>query len=182
MSYEYVKVFRQKLKMNLLYVHGDNCAICGYNKCPSALEFHHLDPEQKEFTLGTNTNKSTEIALNETKKCILVCANCHREIHANLLNINLSSSYSEERAQMVLEQLELQKTKTKYYCLDCGAEIVEKRAKRCVACSLKARQVCERPSREELKNLKNVYNRIYSNQLNYSPKYIAEDRPRRSAS
>ena len=125
--------------MNLLYVHGDKCAICGYNKCPSALEFHHLDPEQKEFTLGSNTNKSTEIALNETKKCILVCANCHREIHANLLNINLSSSYSEEKAQMILEQLELQKTKTKYYCLDCGAEIVEKRAKRCVACSLKAR-------------------------------------------
>ena len=75
---------------------GDKCAICNYNKCITALELHHLNSEDKEFTFGSNANIATEIALNEAKKCILVCANCHREIHANLIDSsNLESTYSE---------------------------------------------------------------------------------------
>ena len=153
-TYQHIKTFRQKLKSNLVYVLGDKCAICNYNKCITALELHHLNSEDKEFTFGSNANIATEIALNEAKKCILVCANCHREIHANLIDSSsLKSTYSEQRAQEVLEILHKHKTKNKVFCQDCGVEISESRAVRCIACANKARQKCERPSREELKKL-----------------------------
>ena len=154
MGYTYVKNSRQKLKLNLLRAHGSQCSICGYNKCTSALEFHHLNSEEKEFSLGKNTNIATEKALKETKKCILVCANCHREIHADLIDTtNLQSSYNSIKAQQILDELAQIKSKTIIYCIDCGAIISEAKAERCVACANIARRVCVRPEREELKNL-----------------------------
>lgn len=154
MSYENVKNSRQRLKARLLYVAGEKCAICGYNKCSSALEFHHLNPNEKDFTLATNANIATVKALEEIKKCVLVCANCHREIHANLIDTSyLISSYSEERATEVLEELNDIKTKALYYCKDCGKLISESNAQRCPECAAKERRICERPSREELKVL-----------------------------
>ena len=154
MSYEHVKNFRQRLKVRLLYVAGDKCAICGYDKCKSALEFHHLDPDAKDFTIGNNTNIATEKALNEIKKCILVCANCHREIHSNLLDTaDLTTSYSQERASEVLAELGAVKTRTLHYCKDCGKLLTESTAQRCAECAAIARRHCQRPSREELKIL-----------------------------
>lgn len=154
MSYENVKNSRQRLKARLLYVAGEKCAICGYDKCASALEFHHLNPNEKDFTLATNANIATVKALEEIKKCILVCANCHREIHANLIDDSqLFSSYSEEKAIEVLEELNNIKTKNLYYCKDCGKLISESKSQRCPDCAAKQRRVCERPSREELKIL-----------------------------
>ena len=81
-TYQNVKNSRQRLKARLVYIMGEKCCICGYNKCVTALEFHHINPQEKEFTLSTNANIGFEKAKEEIKKCILVCANCHREIHA----------------------------------------------------------------------------------------------------
>ena len=65
---------QQELKIN-------GCAICGYDKCIRALEFHHTNPEDKEFTLKIrNLDKSPKILAEELNKCILLCSNCHREI------------------------------------------------------------------------------------------------------
>lgn len=62
---------------------GGKCSICGYNKCIEALEFHHLDPTQKDFILSDrNLILSWKEIKKELEKCILVCSNCHREIHA----------------------------------------------------------------------------------------------------
>lgn len=66
---------------------GWKCTRCGYCLCSKALEFHHLDPSQKDFTIS-NDNFKLQDAINETKKCILICANCHRELHDNLWDIN----------------------------------------------------------------------------------------------
>ena len=65
---------------------GGNCVRCGYDKYMGALEFHHLDPTKKDYTLAhlKVTNFHDKIK-NELDKCILVCANCHREIHNELL-------------------------------------------------------------------------------------------------
>lgn len=61
-----------------------SCKICGYSKCKQALEFHHLDPKLKEYQItNLNTHKEDTI-VKELEKCILVCANCHREIHYGL--------------------------------------------------------------------------------------------------
>lgn len=59
---------------------GNKCCRCGYDKCTAALEFHHLDPSSKEGgIIGTTASLAKQRA--EASKCILVCANCHRELH-----------------------------------------------------------------------------------------------------
>jgi predicted HNH restriction endonuclease len=62
---------------------------CGYSKCESALEFHHLNPNEKDFNISSIRQLSnfTEKIKNELDKCILVCSNCHREIHSNIIKI-----------------------------------------------------------------------------------------------
>jgi len=62
---------------------GGKCQQCGYNKCLSSLEFHHLNPHEKDSSIRF-TSCSREKLLEEISKCILVCANCHREIHAGI--------------------------------------------------------------------------------------------------
>ena len=71
---------RNKTKEILIEYKGGKCEICGYDKNYSALEFHHLDPNEKDFTISKK-NSSWENIKKELDKCILVCANCHREIH-----------------------------------------------------------------------------------------------------
>ena len=78
--------YRREVKRKLIEYKGGKCQICGYNRCQEALEFHHLDPSQKDFTISGGT-KSFESLKPEVDKCILVCANCHREIHAGLIKI-----------------------------------------------------------------------------------------------
>lgn len=71
--------FVAKLKIK----EGGKCLRCGYNKCLSALEFHHKDPSKKDFGISDDSIKLKE-AVEEIKKCILICSNCHRELHAGL--------------------------------------------------------------------------------------------------
>lgn len=66
---------------------GGKCEKCGYNRYLGALDFHHLNPSQKDFTVGNRDFKLKE-CIEETKKCIMLCSNCHRELHANLWTIN----------------------------------------------------------------------------------------------
>ena len=61
---------------------GGKCELCGYNKSLSALTFHHVNSNEKEFTIG-GKNYSKEKMIKEVDKCILVCQNCHCEIHEN---------------------------------------------------------------------------------------------------
>ena len=85
-NYEHVKNFRQKLKEKAINYKGNCCEKCGYNKCNSALEFHHLDPNKKDFGIGSYSVLSGEKIKLELDKCIMICANCHREIHHDLIH------------------------------------------------------------------------------------------------
>lgn len=61
---------------------GGKCSHCGYNKCLRALEFHHLDPSKKSEDYDKNfTTWGVERQKEELKNCILLCSNCHREVH-----------------------------------------------------------------------------------------------------
>lgn len=83
-NYDYVKDRRRKVKELLVNYKGGKCEICGYDKCLGALDFHHLDPNEKEFSISSsNIYKNIDKLKEEIDKCILVCANCHREIHYN---------------------------------------------------------------------------------------------------
>ena len=151
MSYEYVKNYRQRQKDNIVYVMGGKCACCGYDKCNQALELHHLDSSQKEFTISRNTNRAWETVCKELPKTIMVCANCHREIHAGIIdNTLLKTSFDKERADEISCQIKEQKSKKITYCKDCGKEITYG-AIRCVECSGLNKRVVERPSRIQLK-------------------------------
>lgn len=75
---------RHKNKQELVEYKGGKCEICGYDKCIDALEFHHLDPKEKEFGISNGNIKSLEKLKKEADKCILLCSNCHRELHAKL--------------------------------------------------------------------------------------------------
>ena len=76
----------QRLKKQMVDYKGGSCMICGYKKYMGALEFHHLNPKQKDFNLA-HMKKYTfdEKVKNELDICVLVCSNCHREIHGKLV-------------------------------------------------------------------------------------------------
>lgn len=151
MSYKDIKNFRIRLKERSVYVMGEKCQCCGYNKCITALEFHHLDPLKKDFSFGDNTNRSWQNTKEELKKCILVCANCHREIHSGLIDNNkLQPSFIESRAEEIDKLIQDLKTHKVYYCKTCGKEVWQGNDC-CPECAAKKLRVVERPNRELLK-------------------------------
>jgi predicted HNH restriction endonuclease len=73
---------RRQLKLQAVEYLGGACALCGYNKCIQALQFHHV-MGQKDFAISVlGHTKSWKKIEKELKKCELLCANCHAEIHA----------------------------------------------------------------------------------------------------
>lgn len=78
--------WRKRVKQQLIEYKGGKCECCGYNVCIEALEFHHLNPSEKDFQIS-GTSKSFETLKKEADKCILVCSNCHREIHAGMREV-----------------------------------------------------------------------------------------------
>ena len=62
---------------------GGKCEKCGYSRCMEALEFHHCDPTQKDFSISSKGyTRSWDKVRSELDKCMMLCANCHREFHA----------------------------------------------------------------------------------------------------
>jgi 5-methylcytosine-specific restriction endonuclease McrA len=67
---------------------GGCCRLCGYDRCVSALQFHHLNPAEKSFTLSNaGFTRSIAKARAEASKCVLLCANCHAEVEAGLRDV-----------------------------------------------------------------------------------------------
>ena len=79
---------RKKLKeMALIYL-GGRCEVCGYTKCSAALDFHHKDESNKRFGISAKGyTRSWEAVKAELDGCYLLCANCHREAHAGVLQL-----------------------------------------------------------------------------------------------
>ena len=77
-------ILRNNMKKQAVKIVGGKCSICGYNKCIDALEFHHKNPNEKEFKIGSGNTMSWKEYKNEVSKCMLVCSNCHKEIHSKL--------------------------------------------------------------------------------------------------
>lgn len=78
--------WRRRKKVMLIEYKGGKCEICGYNNCVEALQFHHIDPKEKEFAIS---GKSTcfEKMKKEADKCVLLCANCHVEVHVGKIKL-----------------------------------------------------------------------------------------------
>ncbi len=73
---------QKKIKIELINLLGGKCNKCGYNKCISELDFHHKKNKGKEDNVSFFLYRGyLKKAKKEAKKCILLCSNCHRELH-----------------------------------------------------------------------------------------------------
>ena len=87
---EAVTARRRRVKRVLIEEAGGCCVLCGYDRFPGALQFHHMDPAQKSFALSVQgVARSLEKARAEAAKCVLMCANCHAEVEGGLATIRL---------------------------------------------------------------------------------------------
>jgi hypothetical protein len=83
--WNYKRHLRQKANKQKAVDHlGGSCVICGYDSHLGSLHFHHVDPSEKEYDFSSGRSLSFEKVKAELEKCILVCGNCHSEIHAGL--------------------------------------------------------------------------------------------------
>lgn len=141
MSYESECVIRaqKRKKQFAIDQFGGKCIICGYDRCINALEFHHTDGKDKSpsYVIG---RWSWNRARKELDKCILVCANCHREIHYEKKDISLI------KKEIIWIKIE---------CAYCH-NIFETRNNNQIYCSNACRgdntRRVVRPKKEELKN------------------------------
>lgn len=70
-----------KRKLKAIEYKGGHCSQCGYDKYHGALEFHHVNPDEKDMDWGKMRTRSWDSIFRELDKCVLLCANCHREVH-----------------------------------------------------------------------------------------------------
>jgi len=76
---------RKEIRRKAIAHKGGKCELCGYAKCTEALEFHHLATNQKDFGISAKGyTRGWKKVKAEIGKCLLVCANCHRELHAKV--------------------------------------------------------------------------------------------------
>lgn len=74
---------RKQVRIKAVEYKGGKYEKCGYRNCIDALEFHHLDPNSKEFGISEKGyTRSWKAIKKELDNCQLLCANCHREVHA----------------------------------------------------------------------------------------------------
>jgi transposase-like protein len=72
---------RRTVKQKLVEEAGGACVLCGYSRWIGALQFHHVDPDSKEFHIGQRGHsRSLARCRAEMRKCVLLCANCHAEV------------------------------------------------------------------------------------------------------
>ena len=150
--------YRKRRKENLIAVCGGQCCLCNYDKAISALEFHHIVPDEKLYGLSEKgTCHDLEQDLKEVQKCILVCANCHREIHEGFYDDNeliQAKRYNENIANELRMAKKQLYEKKEYLCKNCGKVITRySKSQLCDKCSHEATRYIQRPNREELKQL-----------------------------
>lgn len=136
MGYVSVKKARKNRKKLLVEYLGGKCIRCGYNKCLEALDFHHKNPEEKDFSLSSKWNNFKR-CIEEVKKCILVCSNCHRELHNNIWNIN-DVVIEIPNEQVIIDYLKKEFFHTKV-CKHCS-EVFKTKRKLRQYCSKKCKQ------------------------------------------
>ena len=81
--YEYQKNRWHQRKLDAIEYKGGVCADCGQMPHPAAMQFHHLDPEEKDFSWNKGRLRAWDSVLKELDKCVLLCANCHTIRHSD---------------------------------------------------------------------------------------------------
>lgn len=86
-----LRIFRENRLLTFKDSVGSYCSVCGYNRCKRALELHHVDASLKRFEISDAIYQKVKVTQEEIelelKKCILICSNCHRELHDGLITL-----------------------------------------------------------------------------------------------
>lgn len=134
--------WRQRLKIKAIKYKGGCCIVCGYDRCVSALSFHHLDPKTKDFGISGKTMSWNRVQL-ELAKCVLLCHNCHAEVHSEVVSL----SEHLHKDVIIPDQPILKKR----MCVDCNFPL-KNYSKRCLPCSRKKSLKIQWPPYEELRS------------------------------
>lgn len=86
-QYKWIKNKRKKVKEKAVKYLGNKCKLCEYKTCIQALEFHHINPDEKEFKPSNMGTYSWKKIKKELDKCVL-WANYHREVHYNIRSLS----------------------------------------------------------------------------------------------
>ncbi len=133
-------------KYKMIEIMGGRCQKCGYDKYYGALELHHFDPKTKMYNWTKLKERSWKTIIEELKKCILLCANCHREQHDLIRDIKY---LSKETGNNFLDKSTMIPTGQ---CPTCQTDVFG--TKFCsVPCVKLSKRKPIRPSKEELENL-----------------------------
>lgn len=115
---EHVKRNRRETKSFLVEAFGGRCQVCGYHRTPNALEFHHLHEDLKTLGVSNSLNRSMTTLTRELELCVLLCANCHREVHAGVTEAPEPNPGLAQEARRRYYQKSPPRT-----CQGCGKEI-----------------------------------------------------------
>jgi 5-methylcytosine-specific restriction endonuclease McrA len=155
---------RRVVKLKSIEYKGGKCQSCGYLKCADALEFHHTTPGEKDFSIsGTGVTRSWDKIKTELDKCILLCANCHREAHVNIrskaevvlresdIDLNSDKKFLVHSPVSRRDDVICQACNKKYSVMPSDKDSRRFCSQKCFKSSI--RKVQNRPSKEELKTL-----------------------------
>jgi hypothetical protein len=93
---------RRDTKRRAIALFGALCLACGCAPAPAALEFHHPDPSKKEFAISVDgIYRSWEKVQKELENCVMLCANCHAEVHAGVRVLDLALRPAPQRPTVV---------------------------------------------------------------------------------
>lgn len=148
-----VSIFRKRRKNDLIRLLGGKCQICGFDSFPDAQEFHHTDPATKEHGQSNGRTRALNRDITEVKKCVLLCSNCHRGVHAGFYECPKKNSYSydiEKELLLSIGKRSSRTTKNAMYCGLCG-KVIYSKAKLCRSCFLDTTRSVK-PTREQQKD------------------------------
>jgi hypothetical protein len=137
---ERVISWRNRTKERIIQSFNGSCGICGYKKCQRSLDLHHVDSNEKDFSLSSirARPKSWIAIVKELRKCVLLCKNCHGEIHDGITKLPDTVSRFDEAFSDYKKLLE-EDRKKKYNtpCPVCGIEKFHKQKTCSYECSAK---------------------------------------------
>lgn len=123
-----------RLKGFFVELTGSKCQICGYSKYEGCLEYHHVNPIEKEHEPAKLfAHNKIEHLIKEIPKCILLCSNCHKEVHANIAE--LPSDYD----KLDVERFERESYRIMDRCPICGKVKLKGKRTCSLSCAAKSK-------------------------------------------
>lgn len=139
---ESVKKSQRRKKLQAIEAFGGKCQVCNYDKCINALEFHHINENDKLYSPSYVIMRwSWEKAKKELDKCILLCCRCHRELHYKVLDIEYNKYLLPwiNKECLFCQKIFDTKNEVQKYC--------------CAICYSNSQRKVERPTKEELEKM-----------------------------